>query len=76
MPAGLGEAGVVEACFAEPRLAVIYGHLDADRGDLDAYVETVEELSHDWIHDQALSEGRLTEGEQIDGMKERCAAPA
>jgi ubiquinone/menaquinone biosynthesis C-methylase UbiE len=36
---------VVDSCFAEPRLAAIYDHLDDDRSDLDAYFGVVEELS-------------------------------
>lgn len=29
------QAGVVDACFADPRLAAIYDHLDDDRSDLE-----------------------------------------
>jgi ubiquinone/menaquinone biosynthesis C-methylase UbiE len=36
---------VADACFAEPRLVGIYDALDADRSDLDAYLEIVEEFA-------------------------------
>lgn len=36
---------MVDSCFAEPRLAAIYDHLDDDRSDLNAYLGIVEELS-------------------------------
>ena len=35
---------MVDALFASPRLAEVYDPLDADRGDLDAYVAMVEEV--------------------------------
>ncbi|MEU9361513.1 class I SAM-dependent methyltransferase [Streptomyces sp. NPDC048301] len=34
----------VDDCFAHPRLAAIYDHLEPDRGDLDAYVRLVDEF--------------------------------
>ncbi|MEV0007901.1 class I SAM-dependent methyltransferase [Streptomyces sp. NPDC051840] len=34
----------VDDCFAHPRLAAIYDHLEPDRGDLDAYERLVDEF--------------------------------
>jgi SAM-dependent methyltransferase len=51
--------GVVDAIFAERRLAEVYGPLDPDRSDLDAYAAMVEEFGASSILDIGCGTGTL-----------------
>jgi SAM-dependent methyltransferase len=50
---------VVDALFARPRLAEVYDPLDADRGDLDAYVAMVDEFGAASVVDLGCGTGTL-----------------
>lgn len=48
-----------DAVFADPRLAAIYDELDADRRDLQAYIDIVEELGARCVVDVGCGTGTL-----------------
>jgi SAM-dependent methyltransferase len=50
---------VVDAIFAEPRLAAVYDPLDPDRGDLDAYVTMADEFGACSVLDIGCGTGTL-----------------
>jgi len=49
--------GMVDAIFAEPRLAAIYDSLDSDRSDLDVYASVVDELAAQSVLDLGCGTG-------------------
>src|SRR5579864_2449540 len=48
---------VVDALFAHPRLAEVYDPFDPDRGDLDAYLDMVEEFDASTVLDLGCGTG-------------------
>ncbi|WP_066583380.1 class I SAM-dependent methyltransferase [Cellulomonas timonensis] len=48
---------MADECFGEPRLAAIYDPLDPDRGDLDAYLQMVEEFGARTVLDVGCGTG-------------------
>ncbi|WIM94890.1 class I SAM-dependent methyltransferase [Actinoplanes oblitus] len=48
-----------DAHFADPRLAPLYDHFDADRGDLPAYLALIDEFAPDRVLDVGCGTGTL-----------------
>jgi len=62
--------------FADPRLATLYDVLDDDRGDLDAYVAIVEEVSASTVVDIGCGTGSLAVRLAARGVKVLGVDPA
>ncbi|HEX6423414.1 MAG TPA: class I SAM-dependent methyltransferase, partial [Acidimicrobiales bacterium] len=72
---------MVDAIFAEPRLADIYDPLDADRSDLDAYAALVSELGARSVLDVRCGTGTFAcllarRGTEVTGVDPAAASLA
>ena len=70
---------MVDALFAEPRLAAVYDALDPDRSDLDAYSAIAEELGATRVVDVGCGTGAFAcllaaRGESLVGVDPAAAS--